>query len=229
MPATSKSSLTRLLLKTIGAWGTDKLNDPQFMFTLFPLWWGISPTFAPLSDAEKLDVDKSTHQFIETVRAIGSESAVPEEWTSLDGNFAKLILCDQISRNCFRGTEEAFAYGSTALLSCRTILADPEWRNLSCAAHAFLSSAYQHSEDANDHVKNQEVISNAIEKFGAENGMVLELKKHCDDHKSVIDRFGRYPHRNEVLGRESTEEEKAYLSDIESLFNWEKSQLKKSI
>ncbi|GMI02038.1 hypothetical protein TrVE_jg671 [Triparma verrucosa] len=216
-----------------GEWNNnEKLNDPQFMFSLFPLWWGLNPDFSPLSAEEKLKVDQSTLQFIETVRAVGTatptaKSPLPSEWDTLDGTFAKLILCDQICRNCFRGTDEAFAYGSTSLSACRQILSSESWRGLSLSAHTFLTTAFQHSEDVEDHKNNVVVVENVGEKFGLENMMYLQLKKHCEDHKAVIDRFGRYPHRNELLGRESTEEEAAYLSDIDSLHDWEKSQTKK--
>jgi len=80
------------------------MNSPEWQFTMFPLWWSIKPDFSPLSTSEKEAIDKSTHQFIPTVRAMNEEKELPPVWRDLEGNFGKLILCDQIARNAFRGT-----------------------------------------------------------------------------------------------------------------------------
>jgi uncharacterized protein (DUF924 family) len=94
------------------------------------------------------------------------------------------------------------------ILSQEAITAEFD-RELSAIENSFLFMPFMHSESASIHVLAQAMY----EKNGIQNNLDFELK-----HKAIIDRFGRYPHRNDILGRESTAEEIAFLKEDGSSF-----------
>ena len=125
------------------------------------------------------------------------------------GSLAEIIILDQFSRNMFRDTAQAFAYDGMALiLSQETITAEFD-RELSAIENSFLFMPFMHSESATMH----ELAVALYTKNGIQSNLDFELK-----HKAIIDRFGRYPHRNDILGRESTAEEIAFLGEPGSSF-----------
>jgi hypothetical protein len=91
----------------------------------------------------------------------------------------------------------------------------------------FLLMPGQHSEDAHDHAVNDEILRVMCDRFGPEHQGYKTSKHYQDQHADVIRRFGRYPHRNSALGRESTPEERAWLAGYDKLPEWAKSQLNK--
>ncbi len=109
----------------------------------------------------------------------------------------------------FRDTAQAFAYdGMSLLLSQEAITAEFD-RELTAIENSFLFMPFMHSESAIIH----ELAVALYTKNGIQNNLDFELK-----HKAIIDRFGRYPHRNEMLGRDSTAEEIAFLKEPDSSF-----------
>lgn len=124
------------------------------------------------------------------------------------GRLAEIIVLDQFPRNLFRDQAAAFASDAQALaLSQEAVLQGiPEQLNKSC--NAFLLMPYMHSESLLVH----EQATQLFEKFAPDN-LAFEIK-----HKRIIERFGRYPHRNALLGRLSTEEEKHFLTQPDSSF-----------
>jgi len=139
-----------------------------------------------------------------------------------------MLLCDQLSRNCFRGTDEAFAYDDTAVACCRALMSKRGlWTAYAPAQLTFLLTPGQHSEDLRDHEANMDVIRHLEEALGEGDPFTRTMRGFVVDHMTVVERFGRYPHRNAVLGRASTAEEEAYLADVDHLPGWAKSQLKK--
>jgi len=92
------------------------------------------------------------------------------------------------------------------------------------AEFTFLTTPGQHSEELADHEMNMTLCDYIDGKAGmaSQAGM---LRKSCGDHKALIDRFGRYPHRNPALGRENTPEEAAWIADYDNLPQFAKSQL----
>ena len=127
------------------------------------------------------------------------------------GRLAEITVLDQFSRNMFRDQPEAFAYDSLAVALTQAaidtgadddLLSQPE-------KLAFMYMPLMHSESATIH--EQAVVM--FSKPGLENNLDYEYK-----HKAIIDRFGRYPHRNAVLGRKSTAEELAFLKQPGSSF-----------
>ena len=132
------------------------------------------------------------------------KARVPEDWRC-DGPalLASIIVLDQFPRNMFRGQALAYATDSRALALSREGIANRLDLNLGTAERQFFYMPFQHSEDPQDQVES--IRLNA--QLGA------EVLIWAERHKAVIDRFGRFPARNAVLGRESTEEELAFLAE----------------
>jgi uncharacterized protein (DUF924 family) len=125
------------------------------------------------------------------------------------GRLAEIIVLDQFSRNIYRGTAQAFVADPLALALAQEAVAVESAAKLEPHHRAFLYMPYMHSESRRIH----EI---AVELF-SENG----LKSYLDFelwHKAIIDRFGRYPHRNKMLGRNSSEEESDFLKTPGSSF-----------
>ncbi|TKD50882.1 DUF924 family protein [Sphingomonas baiyangensis] len=116
---------------------------------------------------------------------------------------AAVIVLDQFSRNLHRGSAEAFATDDLALSLARRAIAAGWDRELPVDRRAFLYLPFMHAKDAG-------VQEESVRLF-TELGRELNLK-FAIDHRDVIARFGRYPGRNAALGRETTPEEAAYLS-----------------
>ena len=128
-----------------------------------------------------------------------------EDWRETpDGRLAEIIALDQFSRNMFRGSGESYAADPLALaLSQEAVRAGAD-RALVDERRAFLYMPHMHSESAAVHERAMALFADLPEN--------LEFEKK---HKAIIDRFGRYPHRNEVLGRESTPAELEWLEHDE--------------
>lgn len=125
---------------------------------------------------------------------------------SANGRLAEIIVLDQFSRNMFRGQPESFAYDTIALVLAQEAVRVGAHDAVDPAHKSFMLMPYMHSESAAIH----EV---AMVLFGELGNLEFEIK-----HKKIIDRFGRYPHRNEILGRDSTAEELAFLQEPDSSF-----------
>lgn len=126
------------------------------------------------------------------------------------GRLAEIIVLDQFSRNIYRGTARAFAADALALALAQEAIAalaaaaviDPQQR-------AFFYMPFMHSESRQIH----EIAVRLFSEDGLESNLDFELK-----HKAIIDRFGRYPHRNTMLGRNSSAEEIDFLKTPGSSF-----------
>lgn len=118
------------------------------------------------------------------------------------GRLAEIIVLDQFSRNIYRGTAQAFAQDTAALILAQEAVASDALQQLNDSERNFLLMPYMHSESKIIH----EQAATLFREFAPQNNYEFELK-----HKIIIDRFGRYPHRNDILGRESTPEEIEFL------------------
>jgi uncharacterized protein (DUF924 family) len=119
-----------------------------------------------------------------------------------EGRLAEIIVLDQFSRNMYRDTPLAFASDPLALVLAQEALRANAHLGLSAARKAFLYMPFMHSESPLIHQHAVALFSEP----GLESNLEFELK-----HKATIDRFGRYPHRNAILGRPSTREEREFL------------------
>lgn len=125
------------------------------------------------------------------------------------GRLAELMVLDQFSRNLHRGTAQAFACDGMALVLAQEAVAAGADAALPMAQRAFLYMPFMHSESRRVHERSLQLFSMP--------GLEANLKSAVQ-HKAIIDRFGRYPHRNQVLGRVSTPEELAFLQEPGSRF-----------
>jgi uncharacterized protein (DUF924 family) len=125
------------------------------------------------------------------------------------GRLAEIIVLDQFSRNIYRNSPLSFAYDSLALALAQEAIRIKVDLQLTPPQKSFLYLPFMHSESPLIHKYALKLFSQP----GLESNLEFEIK-----HKKIIDRFWRYPHRNKILGRESTEEEKQFLLEPNSSF-----------
>lgn len=161
-------------------------------------WW---------KKSDELDL-KIKEKFLET----HTQASLGEcfSWrTTAKGRLAEVIVLDQFSRNIFRNDPRSFATDSLALILAQEAIAIGADQELEGSEKSFLYMPYMHSESK---VIHEEAVK-LFEAAGLAGNLDFELK-----HKEIIDRFGRYPHRNEILGRQSTTEEIEFLKQPGSSF-----------
>lgn len=125
------------------------------------------------------------------------------------GSLAEIIILDQFSRNIYRDKPESFSCDPLALALSQFAIAKGLDVELSDTERTFLYLPFMHSESKFIHVEALKIYK----ALGVPNSLDFEKK-----HKVIIDRFGRYPHRNTVLGRTSTAEEIEFLKQPNSSF-----------
>jgi len=127
-----------------------------------------------------------------------------EDWMeTAEGALALLILLDQFPRNCFRGSAHSYATDGLARYYARRAVDAGFDREIDGSLRLFFYLPFEHSEALADQDR-------AMELFGGIGD--AELMKYAKLHRDLIQRFGRFPHRNAALGRESTREEIDYLA-----------------
>ncbi len=132
------------------------------------------------------------------------------EWrNSAAGRLAEILILDQFSRNMFRDSALCFACDPLALALSQEAIAAGADLQLNQIERNFLYMPFMHSESLKIH----EVAVELFARNGIQGSLDYELK-----HKAIIERFGRYPHRNSILGRTSTEEEIEFLKQPGSGF-----------
>lgn len=128
---------------------------------------------------------------------------------SIHGRLAEIITLDQFPRNIWRDTPKAFEQDSMALALAQEAVKLTAYNYLNSAEKQFLLMPYMHSESAVIQ-KESVALFSQIENPSAYKYAVL--------HKEIIDRFGHYPHRNQILGRTTTPEESLFLQEPNSSF-----------
>lgn len=155
------------------------------------LWWESTPEI----DAE-----------IRTRFAALSDLAITgglDHWRrSPDGALALTLLCDQFTRNIHRRTARAFSGDAKARETARYALAHNYPAAFGKDVRLFFYMPFQHSEDLGD----QDFCCTLFATLGN-----TDNDKYATEHRDIVARFGRFPHRNDVLGRTSTEAELDYL------------------
>ena len=176
----------------------DAVLDFWFQETSPEAWWKSDPAF----DAEISRRFGAVHE--------AASAGELYEWRSEPrGRLAEIIVLDQFSRNIHRGSPSAFACDPMALALAQEALAGSHDLSLSPQERVFLYLPFMHSESRLIHERAERLFASLRRAQNYE----FELK-----HKAIIDRFGRYPRRNAVLGRESTPEELAFLQQPGSSF-----------
>jgi uncharacterized protein (DUF924 family) len=131
---------------------------------------------------------------------------LPAAWASAP--LAEILLLDQFTRNAFRGTARAFAGDARALAIAQRVVAaggdrplDPVWR-------LFVYLPFEHAED----IAMQDEAVRLVGALAAADPRFADPLDYAHRHRDVIRRFGRFPHRNPILGRASTADELAFLA-----------------
>jgi uncharacterized protein (DUF924 family) len=184
-------SATRAGAEAIPAWVAEVLH---FWFEQLSeaQWWRPDDTI----DALIRDRFLALH---EQLAGQDEASATTPHWA-----LATVVVLDQFSRNMFRGSPRAFAADPLARRVSRFAIEQGFDRAMTVPERTFLYLPFEHSEDAGD----QRVAVDLFDRLGDES-----LTRFALAHKAIIDRFGRFPHRNAVLGRRSTVEEMEFLKE----------------
>jgi len=161
-------------------------------------WWVADPAF-----------DAQIRERFITVSEQAAKAELFEWRASAKGRLAEIIVLDQFSRNVYRNTPKAFAQDPMALVLAQEAVAKGVLNELNPDERAFLLLPYMHSESRSIHVQAEHLYR----EWAPENNYRFEVR-----HKEIIDRFGRYPHRNTILNRESTIEELEFLKQPGSSF-----------
>jgi uncharacterized protein (DUF924 family) len=123
-------------------------------------------------------------------------------WTqTADGALALIILLDQFPRNSFRGTARMFATDSLARQVAKAMIDRGQDKEIDSKLRAFVYLPFEHSEDLTDQDRS----------VGLCQTLDAETLKWAEMHRDIIRRFGRFPHRNKVLGRTTSPEEQAFM------------------
>lgn len=143
-----------------------------------------------------------------------------DQWSSsAEGRLAAIICLDQFPRNMYREQPESFQYDAKVLRLCKQGLQLQHHQSLSVLEQAFFVMPLMHSESMVDQIECvaqfSRLVAEADESF---KGYLSGSKRFAEKHRDIIARFGRYPHRNTILGRESTAKEKMFLTQSESSF-----------
>jgi uncharacterized protein (DUF924 family) len=161
-------------------------------------WFGAKPEF----DAELERNFAATHTWV----AAGNATA----WrTSPSGRLAEIIVLDQFSRQLYRQRPEAFASDPLALSLARELVASGGDLTLEPRRRMFAYLPFMHSEDLAVHAEAAPLFA----RFGDEKFSDFERR-----HVETLQRFGRYPYRNQALGRPSTPEELEYMQSGNGMF-----------
>ncbi|WP_129140042.1 DUF924 family protein [Modicisalibacter coralii] len=175
--------------------------------TILDFWFnGLTPRQWFAKDAA-LD-----RQIAQRFQAVFEAARAGELWTwrqSPQGRLAEILILDQFSRNLYRDRPEAFAQDPQALVLAQEAVAHHADRHLEGPRRAFLYMPYMHSESLAIH----DEALRLFDQPGLEDNLKYERR-----HREILVRFGRYPHRNAILGRASTDEERAFLEQPGSSF-----------
>jgi uncharacterized protein (DUF924 family) len=150
--------------------------------------------------------DAGCHRFSEALAA--AKRGELDRWAgSAEGALALLILLDQLSRNLHRGSSEAFAADPKARAIASDAIVQGFDRELTPTQRMFVYLPFEHAEDPADQDRSVMLFESIRETLGD------STVDYAAGHRDVIKRFGRFPHRNAVLGRANTPAEDAYLAE----------------
>ena len=181
---------------------------------ILTFWFGAKPHAERGCWFRKDDAfDRAIRTRFHEVLAAGLAGAFGEWCTTPHGSLARVVLLDQLTRNAFRGTPQAFAGDARALATATHAIEREFDRALDAYEREFLYLPFVHSED----LAMQDRAIACLTRLAEETGLADPLD-WAERHRNVIRRFGRFPHRNEILGRASTAEEVAFLKEPGSRF-----------
>lgn len=184
----------------------DEQAGPGWVDDVLGFWFGLAPD-AWFEKSDALDRECATR--FRKVHDRLMASAAADEVTTARRALAAVVVLDQFSRNMYRGTPQAFASDPLAKdIATRAIKLGHD-ATFGKNERMFLYLPFEHSEDMDDQVRSVRLFT------GLEDDFYLSF---AVAHRDIIARFGRFPHRNAILGRPSTAEEIAFLAEPDSSF-----------
>ncbi len=169
--------------------------------------------FSELDSAQWFKKDPKLDQMIkdrfQEVHNEAKQSALFKWRQTPEGRLAEIIVLDQFSRNMYRNQPESFAQDPLALALSQEAVGLELHKKLNGDQAFFLIMPYMHSESLKVHDEALTLFADVAPSTG------LDFEKK---HRDIIVRFGRYPHRNTILGRQSSSEEQAFLNEPNSSF-----------
>jgi uncharacterized protein (DUF924 family) len=166
------------------------------------IWWRKDPAF-----------DDTLRRLFGPAQAEAAAGRLARLAETPEGALALVILLDQIPRNIFRGDPRCYACDGLACATAADAIARGFDRNLSAVERMFLYMPFEHSERLADQDRAVELFA-ALERYPE----TAKIGETIGRHREIVARFGRFPHRNALLGRASTAEEEAFLKEPNSSF-----------
>jgi uncharacterized protein (DUF924 family) len=181
--------------------------EPAWVDDVLSFWFAELDREAWFRKSEAIDalIRERFGKILEQLTALPVDAAL----TSPRRALATVVVLDQFSRNLYRGTPRAFASDAGAREIARSAIARGFDHGLDVHGRSFLYMPFEHSEDLAD----QELAVSLLGALGDE-----EYTRFAIAHRDIIARFGRFPHRNAVLGRAPTPEEAEFLRQPGSSF-----------
>jgi uncharacterized protein (DUF924 family) len=185
----------------LGFWFADALGDPAAAWARVPFWFGGGPA-----------IDQQVADHLGAAFAAATRGSLPSWEFAPRPCLALVILFDQVPRNLFRRTAQAFAQDAHALaLALRAIQAG-YFPALGPLEQAFLLMPFQHSECLDVQRRGFGLWDKVLDAAAPPWRPLLEdFLGHARGHLEIIERFGRFPHRNAILGRPPTAEEREFM------------------
>ncbi|MDP1535049.1 MAG: DUF924 family protein [Rubrivivax sp.] len=179
-------------------------------------WFGAAPlaTRAEWFRKDPAFDDAVRQRFGASIEAALAGTLGPDWSTTPAQRLAQLLMLDQFTRNIFRGSARAFAGDERALGLARALVADGSHLALAPLQRWFVYLPYEHAEDS----ATQDDSVRLFEALASADPALAGALDYAQRHRDVIRRFGRFPHRNALLGRDSSADELAYLQQPGSGF-----------
>ena len=182
-------------------WFGDDLESSDAIAARSSLWFGGGASF-----------DECIRKRFEGLAARALEGELDAWREQAYPCLALALVLDQFPRNLYRGRAESFAYDSLACAVCRAAVEQGFDDQLAPIEAFFLYVPFEHAEDMDSQARSVSLIRGLCERASADLRPRFEsFLSYAIRHRDVIERFGRFPHRNAILGRASTREELAYL------------------
>lgn len=209
----------KLYSESMGSTITD--DDQSRIEAILAFWFREQELSAPQID-RRMDIwfgadDVFDHEiekeFADDVAA-ASDSKLDHWAADPRGRLALIILIDQFRRNIHRNTADAFSMDKLALKLCVQGAVEKSDQELTPIQRVFFYMPLQHAESRKVQAKSVELYDRLAKSVSATyRETFLTVAQFAELHKDIVDQFGRFPHRNALLGRENTPEEAEYLTD----------------
>ncbi len=205
------------------------MNPGRALDRLHRTWFGPTPSDGVPEEARRYwfdhdpELDRQLeHEFgslhhrmteQKAVDRVESSDPSPRRMLSL------IVLLDQVSRNLHRNSPKAYQQDDQARALARSMVESGTDRELISVERVFVYMPFEHSERLADQERSVALFERLLEEAPEDwKEQATEFLDYARRHYEVIERFGRFPHRNEILGRESTPEEREYLETAGSGF-----------